>query len=89
MVLEKYDSGQIDKFREQNALDGMSICLVKMDVLERRVREGFESYDNKSTIFEVERTITDYVHFRDVAIARGADVSNLPKRIKIPQPIQK
>jgi len=82
MVLEDYDSRGVMRFRGQNALDGMTFNL---RIVKERVQKISSGHNYEGYFLDILGACKDYIRFRDVAIKYGADVSQSPKTIKIPQ----
>jgi len=80
--LEDYDSRGVMRFRGQNALDGMTFNL---RIVKERVQKISSGHNYEGYFLDILGACKDYIRFRDVAIKYGADVSQLPKTIKIPQ----
>ncbi len=81
MVLEKYDSKEAMEFRGQNAVDGMHGCRLLVERYVKKLTIGEINYNMSE---ELIKAMDDYVHYRDVAIKYGVDVSGLPRRIRLP-----
>ncbi len=82
MVLEDYDSREAMRFRGQNALD---VMISNLRLVNERVQKISSGHNYKGYFLDILGACKDYMHFRDVAVKYGADVSQLPKTIKIPQ----
>ena len=91
MTLEEYESHEDREFRGQNALDDMKLKLISAEYNLRRISSLRRISDRDISngdfpyLKNLQESARDYVHhFRDVAIKCGADVSGMPKKIKIP-----